>query len=183
MNLPFSLGPQWPPAHFEDLKRHYRAGKTSSQIARALNATFGTSYSRNAVIGMIHRHIPEDERFQRPAAPPKAPRTVQRRPAILRMATIKPASASRPLPPTPKVETRAPVEPRPWLTRKWNECAYPVIGEGADTYSCCAPTDGVRNYCTAHWKLTHTKAATPAQITAARRAREAKAKSMGLRAA
>src|SRR5579875_4114545 len=39
--------------------------------------------------------------------------------------------------------------PRPWLTRKAGECAFPVLGEGEDVLSCCRPaTDGP--YCAAH---------------------------------
>lgn len=37
---------------------------------------------------------------------------------------------------------------KPWVERKFGECAYPVAGEGADTLSCCAPTEGT--YCAAH---------------------------------
>jgi hypothetical protein len=39
--------------------------------------------------------------------------------------------------------------PRPWLTRKRGECAFPVEGEGHLTLSCCNPTHG-RTYCPAH---------------------------------
>jgi hypothetical protein len=39
--------------------------------------------------------------------------------------------------------------PRPWLSRREGECAYPVDGEGAATRSCCNPCGGAI-YCAAH---------------------------------
>lgn len=41
---------------------------------------------------------------------------------------------------------------KPWLERAFNECAYPLIGEGADTFSCCNPTGG-HTYCAAHRRV------------------------------
>jgi hypothetical protein len=41
---------------------------------------------------------------------------------------------------------------KPWLERKARQCAYPVSGEGADTWSCCNPTDGDA-YCAGHARL------------------------------
>jgi hypothetical protein len=39
--------------------------------------------------------------------------------------------------------------PRPWLTRRKGECAFPVDGEGWTVRSCCAPCPGA-TYCRAH---------------------------------
>lgn len=57
------------------------------------------------------------------------------------------------------VQTDTP--PRPWLTRKFGECAYPVSGEGADVFSCCAPTSGASSYCGAHARLCFNPAPKP----------------------
>jgi GcrA cell cycle regulator len=47
-------------------------------------------------------------------------------------------------------------KPRPWLTRRVGECAWPVGGEGADTLSCCAKVrDLTRAYCDRHLALRH----------------------------
>lgn len=53
-----------------------------------------------------------------------------------------------PLPiPLPAPASRS--APRPWVSRRIGECAYPVGGEGADTLSCCAPV--ARScYCAEH---------------------------------
>jgi hypothetical protein len=39
--------------------------------------------------------------------------------------------------------------PRPWLTRREGECAFPVDGEGHAVRSCCAPCPGAV-YCPLH---------------------------------
>jgi len=42
-----------------------------------------------------------------------------------------------------------PATAKPWLERDFGECAFPVAGEGADTFSCCQPIH--RNgYCADH---------------------------------
>jgi GcrA cell cycle regulator len=45
----------WEEAHSIALRELVEQGKTFSQIARALNARFGTAYSRNAAIGRARR--------------------------------------------------------------------------------------------------------------------------------
>ena len=42
--------------------------------------------------------------------------------------------------------------PRPWLTRRPGECAFPVDGAEAKTRSCCNPC-GQATYCDAHRTL------------------------------
>lgn len=44
--------------------------------------------------------------------------------------------------------------PRPWLTRRAGECAFPVGGEGWDMRSCCNPCVGAE-YCPAHRRLVY----------------------------
>jgi hypothetical protein len=39
--------------------------------------------------------------------------------------------------------------PRPWISRRLGECAYPVDGEGMATRSCCNPC-GEAVYCAPH---------------------------------
>ncbi len=45
----------WPDSHFAALKEHLLAGLSYSQAAAAMNADFGTSYSRSACIGKGRR--------------------------------------------------------------------------------------------------------------------------------
>lgn len=41
------------------------------------------------------------------------------------------------------------LSPRPWLSRRQGECAFPVDGEGHTVRSCCNPC-GPGAYCPAH---------------------------------
>jgi hypothetical protein len=40
--------------------------------------------------------------------------------------------------------------PRPWPQRMIGECAFPVSGFGAQTWSCCLPVEVGRPYCFGH---------------------------------
>jgi GcrA cell cycle regulator len=40
--------------------------------------------------------------------------------------------------------------PKPWLERLSGECTWPVSGEGADTFSCCAPVTPGTCWCEDH---------------------------------
>ena len=43
--------------------------------------------------------------------------------------------------------------PRPWTQRMARECAWPVLGFGDETLSCCLPVDGRAPYCCGHMAL------------------------------
>src|ERR1700755_2330192 len=45
----------WASEHSDALREHLARGMSYSQIARAINATFNTHYSRNATIGRARR--------------------------------------------------------------------------------------------------------------------------------
>ncbi len=55
--------------------------------------------------------------------------------------------------------------PRPWLSRRAGECAFPVDGEGALTRSCCSPA-GDCGYCAYHLALMRLPAPPMAEIEA-----------------
>jgi len=52
------------------------------------------------------------------------------------------------------------IAPRPWLTRAFGECAFPVDGESWTTRSCCNPTGG-ETYCSMHRRLMRGPVAPP----------------------
>jgi GcrA cell cycle regulator len=64
----------WEEAHSTALREYLDKGMSFAEIARALNARFGTAYSRNAAIGRARRlglSVPERERAARPLNKPK----------------------------------------------------------------------------------------------------------------
>jgi hypothetical protein len=52
------------------------------------------------------------------------------------------------------------VAPRPWITRAYAECAFPVDGKSWTTRSCCNPTGG-DTYCPMHRAIIRGPAAPP----------------------
>lgn len=154
MTLPFTTGRQWPPAEYDELRRLYALGWTSRAIADALNRKFENGRTRNAVIGIVHRHFGDDERRQRASAPREIKARQGKVRAQPRPATIRAAAA--PAPPPTKPQAPIADTARPWTSRKFGECAYPVDGLGADTLSCCAPCPD-HTYCAAHRAVMFTK--------------------------
>ena len=126
--------------------RLWKQGCSGGQIAKALEG-----FSRCAVMGKLRRlgllgvgelGITRPRRVTKLKAskPPKAP---------------KPAPAPRGrqfAEPVHKFEPVTSPEARPWLERTSRQCAFPVEGLGADTLSCCNPTDG-RSYCAGHYRM------------------------------
>lgn len=165
------------------LQALWETGMSAAQIADRLNTEFEATWSRNAVIGKLHRSkcysrpTKASPRYTRPAVRSVAPPKRQPQPkgvgafvlpsqrgaggrnahiaALVQNAAVK-------LAPHPDVAKRAGAfeplpgtEPRIWTERPFMGCAWPVGGEGADTLSCCAPTDG-RTYCATHHAMAHT---------------------------
>lgn len=143
----------WTDARIAELSRLWAAGVSASGIAEALGEV-----SRSAVLGKLHRlnllgtrksaSAPQRYRASTtPASParaagPFAP-TPPRDPSDQRLGATASwrAAAFTPLPGS---------APRPWLTRGFGECAFPVGEEGRELLSCCAPIKGRDAYCAAH---------------------------------
>ena len=68
----------WQAAHSQALREYLAKGMSYSEIADAINAKFGTAYSRNAAIGRARRmglagpERPPDSLEQWPKRPPRA---------------------------------------------------------------------------------------------------------------
>lgn len=128
-------GSLWSDSDVRTLRKMWAAGATARVVGEAIGR------SRNAVLGYLHRN------------------------SLSSVARVTPTVA-RPgkVAPAPKVKAeRAPVleivperEPytgsRVWSTRRGYECQFPVSDEGADTFSCCKPTNEVQGYCAEHRK-------------------------------
>jgi GcrA cell cycle regulator len=149
----------WPPEHSEALRAHLARGMSYSEIAEAINAKFGTRYSRNAAIGRGKRmglagpERPDD--FPKP--PPKASR-----PRLERLRERHAPESGRPVPVFVPVETVklrcVEIDPRhlSLLELERGDCRYPYGGDGeGEAISFCGhPQRPGSSYCTLHFHLT-----------------------------
>jgi GcrA cell cycle regulator len=138
----------WTDEQIERLKILWAEGRPASKCATILNREFGTGYSRNSVIGKVHRAKLMLRGRARPSAPKGAKPKMERTSSIPRVSltVIRAPRAPRAKPePAPLVDATL---ARPWIERSFGQCAYPISGEGADTFSCCQPTEAT--YCKAH---------------------------------
>lgn len=136
---------EWSATETEYAIKHWRDGKSAGAVAKLLNNAFGTSRTRNSVIGRVYR-LGEG----RPESPNT--RKTSSRVVMARIAKAKPVSRVRvfspPKPlPAPAVILADVSFARPWLERERGQCAFP-LGEKGAIMSCCFPTD--ETYCTAH---------------------------------
>jgi len=157
----------WPDEAIDLLRARHAAGDSATQTACAIKVQFGHDLSRNAVIGKLHRLgivreakalkdalraggntnkgkgkvTPFATGFQRP----KLKLVIAGKNAVL----VVPAASAPKLPPPREIDVSVAAEPKPWLERKFGECAWPVDGAGADTRSCCNPTARA-TYCRTH---------------------------------
>jgi GcrA cell cycle regulator len=130
----------------------WEGGMSAAKIAKEIGIE-----TRNAVIGKVHRMGLQRNKPSNPSKPPKPSKPtvikvrvhVRKAATPVRVASRLPRRIAKP-PKTVRGST-----PRLWTTRKRGECAFPVSGDGADTYSCCAPIYTTLNfpYCKAHLKV------------------------------
>lgn len=151
---------EWPPERVEQLKTLWAAGKSGSEIARIL----GKGLTRSAVIGKVHRL-----KIGRPAPAREATFALRgaverRKPQVRRTYSPRPVRPKVQPAPTPEAQAAIVVDAtlaKVWTERKFGECAYPITGEGADTFSCCQPAQP-NGYCVGHWAIM-TKPLTPTE--------------------
>jgi GcrA cell cycle regulator len=158
----------WAPEHTAALREFIGRGMSYAAAADALNARFGTAYSRNAAIGRAKRiglAVPGRSEDQ-PTWVPKAPK--------------RPKAATQTLPgpragqvaPLPAPERAEPVklrcvgiQPRlvPLVELEKDDCRYPYGGdeEGEAITFCGHPRFGGSSYCAPHFHLTRGPAVEP----------------------
>lgn len=154
----------WPPEHSQALRQYHARGMSYAQIAAAINAAFGTGYSRSAVIGRGKRlglAVPE-ARDQEPMPARKArllrPPSPRRRDRhIAKVLGSKPVLESVRNVTTVKLRC-VEIDPRHLsLTElERDDCRYPYGGdeEGEAITFCGHPQRHGSSYCTAHFHLT-----------------------------
>ena len=149
----------WAPEHSGALQEYLALGMSYSEIARAINAKFGTHYSRTATIGRARRiglGGPERPRDLAPL-PPKDQQLSSR---LLRQRFA--AMAKWLVPEFERVEAPelrcVDIEPRhlSLLELEAGDCRYPYGGDadGEAITFCGHAKRGDSSYCTAHFHLT-----------------------------
>ncbi len=144
------MKPLWPDDHADALGANIRAGLSFSQNAAAINAKFGTNYSRNSCIGKAKRlglcqPAPKKElRVKRDAIEHRLER--RQRTKDIRSRLYQP----EPLP-TPKIVDVVPLHLN-LLDLDPGQCRFPY-GDGPFTF-CACPQFAGGPYCEPHLALT-----------------------------
>jgi GcrA cell cycle regulator len=161
-----SLPIGWTQERTELALRWWRNGLSAQAIAERLGGV-----SRCAVLSKMYRHraltgraAPAPLRLVESSGRAKRARTKRdiNRSLVGPAASSAEAAARQPPPRPPRVlidpQAFAPLpgsRPRPWETRRWGECAWPVDMQeaGEATYSCCRPAVKGRDYCGDHRRM------------------------------
>ena len=162
----------WDEKHIADLRRMSAEGMSCTQMGRVFGVT------RNAVVGACYRNKVE-LKYMATASERKRSSMLARQNAIAaRRREAQAAKKVRKMTPervvtlqVVRADARTRFEqaaalalaPRPWVTREFSECAFP-IEKSDQTYSCCNETHGL-TYCSAH--LSVMRIPTPALRVAA----------------
>jgi GcrA cell cycle regulator len=150
------------PDHEALLRKLWAEGFSASQLATKINHAFrDASYSRNAVIGKVHRlklprraAVSANSRYGLALKDPtKASNASRKRRASPAVAGSGAVTENPPSPPP-----RLPVKEAAFTPLKGVEpvpfgspgCKWPVGGEGADLLTCGATRQDGRPYCTTH---------------------------------
>lgn len=137
----------WPDEHIERLKALHADGLTGSEIAVELNKEFGTTYSRNAIIGKCHRI------GDRMASTAPRPGRARRRNKIFDVAG--PSTCAQEVAPTALPKAR-PKRACSLMDLTNDACRWPVGEPGAeDFYFCGGPAVGPLPYCAFHARMAY----------------------------
>jgi GcrA cell cycle regulator len=154
----------WPPEHCAALREHVARGLSFSQVAKAINASFKTAYTRSATIGRARRMG-----IARPGRPTEASQHWAER---LRKADAMAPRADKPVERVPKTPRPAPlfglveppklrcVETAPrhlsLLDLEASDCRYPYGGDadGEAITFCGHKRRQGSSYCVPHFHLT-----------------------------
>lgn len=162
----------WAPEHSEALRELVIRGVSYSEIARAINARFGTAYSRNAAISRARRMgFGGPAQLEDAPEPPPTPGL----PPLRKIRQGRQSEFIWPLPVFKQAENvrlrRVEIEPRYLclVELERGDCRYPYGGdEPGNTITFCGhPRRKGSSYCTPHFHLTRGPgaAAEPAAVT------------------
>lgn len=151
------------------LRQHYKNGLSCSQIAFAINSELRTAFSRNAVIGKIHR-LGLDGRPRPASGPRPRPRAegsrryrqdlnrIQEKRAKIRIQYAQPIIEVTEIIEAPTVDDLAiPIEQRKTLLElNENTCRWPVGDpQASDFFFCGAAPKAGSPYCSCHHRIAY----------------------------
>jgi len=151
----------WASEHSDALRDYFANRMSFSEICREINARFGTSYTRNAVIGRAKRMgLSAPKRLESPPLVPVLPGSSRSAPLQRRL-----PAQDRGQPPGSAFGLAEPaklrcvgIQPRliSLLELEQGDCRYPYGGEkeGEEIAFCGHPRRPGSSYCTAHFHLT-----------------------------
>ena len=151
----------WAPEQSDALRDCLSRGMSYGQAASAINARFGTEFTRNAVVGRAKRlglkTVSARKTLLRPRPRGCAPEAAPKAPQKVARPTGTPASVPEPVKPVklrcvgikPRLIAFADLEP--------GDCRYPYGGEReGEAYAFCGhPRIPHSSYCRPHHALTH----------------------------
>lgn len=137
----------WTTAKVETLRELWAEGAPGGVIAKRLGTTRGAVAGKRARLGLEPRDEAATKAAQaangRRTALALRPRTDPKRVAKAEAQAVVVELIAKPLKGS---------NPRPWELREPGQCAFPVMGYGAGTLSCCEPVEG-GPYCFAHREI------------------------------
>lgn len=150
----------WASEHSDALRKYFALGLSFSTIGRKINARFGTSYTRSAVLGRAKRMgLAAAPGLASPSIVPSLPEgtaAAQQQGAFSRHRIQPPATAFKPA--EPVILRCVGVRPRliSVVDLEWGDCRYPYGGdkEGEPITFCGHPQHPGSSYCNAHFSLT-----------------------------
>lgn len=134
---------KWTDAMIARTAELWLSGKSAAETAAMIRAEFGVVFSRNAIVGKIHRmgHHRATE----------APRRAVKR---TKTATVIERPKTKPLP-APKATTAAPSLRVPVTELRSGQCRFGTHETpDGDHLFCGHPVKAGRSYCEAHWSVT-----------------------------
>jgi len=161
--VPTMQSMNWATAHCDALREHFARGLSYSQIAGAINAKFGTCYTRNAALGRAKRmglsrpDRPGDSPAHFPMRPPPAKPARLERPRERHVPEFM-----KPMPVFQRIEQPklrcVEIAPRhlSLVELEAGDCRYPYGGdeEGETITFCGHPRREGSSYCAPHFHLT-----------------------------
>ena len=151
----------WAPEHCQALREYRARGMSYGQIAQALNAKFGTTYTRNAALGRgVRMGLPSSGPPARRAKPcPDLGRSKRPKGPIGAQPLLRPAEGADAAPVIKPVTLRCVgINPRliSLIELKAGDCRYPYGGDkdGEPITFCGHPKLAGSSYCGPHFRLT-----------------------------